>query len=206
MSAIAAAPDISDDLPAQQRAVHQPETSEESSASIVPVKTTSTEGIRHIVPQEQSEDPATLAASEELRHTSLSEKSTANPSIGTVTDQDAVEAAAQEEDKEMKEIDKSSTPDQIPSDEQDEEMRERLSSPKKKRGRDNDEENKELREDELEKTASDGSAPNASRSTRSEPEKKRHRDGSEDRPVEAAVLLQSNKVCRKYYALLCTGY
>ncbi|KAH6673780.1 hypothetical protein B0J14DRAFT_591584 [Halenospora varia] len=120
------------------------------------------------------EDPATMAASEELKHTSISDKTTTKEEI----------AAAQpehSEDKDMEETAKDTTPEVEPSDAQDEEMRERISSPKKKRGRDQDDDTRDL-EDNIDGPGSsaEGGAVNGSRTKRSGPEKKRPRDTSED--------------------------
>jgi len=72
------------------------------------------------------------------------------------------------------------TPETQVDDMQDEEMKERISSPKKKRGRDQDEDVQEAADEKAEE-GSDGSAANGRRLTTSEPEKKRRpRDMSED--------------------------
>jgi hypothetical protein len=124
----------------------------------------------------EKDDPATMAASEELKHTSISDK------IATTTRVEApsTEAEAEGEDKQMGE--RVGTPDAEPSEAQDEEMRERLSSPKKKRGRDQDDDTKELDSGNPDEAGSsaDGSGLNGNRTIRSEPEKKRPRDTSEE--------------------------
>jgi hypothetical protein len=122
------------------------------------------------------DDPATMAASEELKHTTISDK--VIPTSQKDQAQNAVEVKHAGEDKTMKER----TPEADPTDAQDEEMRERISSPKKKRGRDQDEDTRELDEINLDEPGSsaDGSVMNGSRTTRSGPEKKRPRDTSED--------------------------
>jgi hypothetical protein len=126
------------------------------------------------------EDPATMAASEELKHTTISDKVV--PPSQKDQAQDVVHAESAGEDKDMKEIVKESTPEANLTDAQDEEMRERIYSPKKKRGRDQDEDTKELDESTLDEPGSsaDGSVINGSRTMRSGPEKKRPRDTSED--------------------------
>ncbi|KAG9231728.1 hypothetical protein BJ875DRAFT_106914 [Amylocarpus encephaloides] len=127
--------------------------------------------------KDTQEDAATTAASEELKHTTISD----NVSSGPKKDRSIVEAEATEQDKEMSEPVKDSTPEADPSDIQDEEMRERISSPKKKRGRDQDDDGKELQDSLANSPGSaDGSALNGNRTTRSEPEKKRPRDTSEE--------------------------
>jgi len=135
---------------------------------------------RHDHTHTQKEDPATVAASEELKHTTISDKATTiapAPSVPT-----AILAELEDQhDKLMEE--KATTPDPEPTDAQDEEMRERLSSPKKKRGRDQDDDIKELEDDRGDEPGSsaDGSVVNGGRTMRLGPEKKRPRDGSEDR-------------------------
>ncbi|TVY18587.1 Nucleoporin [Lachnellula arida] len=120
------------------------------------------------------DDPATMAASEELKHTTISDK------VLPTSPKDQAQHVAGE-DKTMKETVKEGTPEADLTDAQDEEMRERISSPKKKRGRDQDEETREL-DNNLDEPGSsaDGSVLNGSRTTRLGPEKKRPRDTSED--------------------------
>jgi hypothetical protein len=132
---------------------------------------------QHEQPQPPKDDPATVAASEELKHTSISDK----VACETEADLGSADVEAAGEDKDMK----ASTPDGNLTDAQDEEMRERLSSPKKKRGRDQDEDEdkKDSSDDRGDDPTSsaDGSVVNGNRTTRSEPEKKRRpRDTSQD--------------------------
>ncbi|KAE8447762.1 hypothetical protein EG329_010156 [Mollisiaceae sp. DMI_Dod_QoI] len=126
----------------------------------------------------QKEDPATVAASEELKHTTISDK------IATVSrvHPPDVQTDFAGEDKDMGDSARFSTPETDPTDAQDEEMKERLASPKKKRGRDLEDESKDLEDDGVDEPGSsaDGSVVNGSRTTRLEPEKKRPRDTSED--------------------------
>ena len=134
--------------------------------------------------QNGNDDPATIAASEELRQTTITDKPPTKEHRDTDSAESEPEGAA--EDKVMHETEGTSTPPLL-SDGPDEEMRERLSSPKKKRGRDQDDDGREARGAEEERGSSaDGSVVNgsASRSKRLEPEKKRVRDGSEDRSSE----------------------
>jgi hypothetical protein len=182
MSTPAAADADPTNLPTQTQSVNQAET--ESNRDL-PARTMA-EDERHDQPTLQKEDPATVAASEELRHTSISDNVAAASKGDTVV----AEAEPAEGDKEMRESGKANTPDPEPSDAQDEEMRERLSSPKKKRGRDQDEDVKELEDDNPDEPGSsaDGSVVNGSRSTRLGPEKKRPRDGSEDRSTGAVEV------------------
>lgn len=122
------------------------------------------------------DDPATMAASEELKHTTISDK------VLPTSPKDQARHVVADEDKTMKETVKEGTPEADLTDAQDEEMRERISSPKKKRGRDQDEETRELDDNNLDEPGSsaDGSVINGSRTTRLGPEKKRPRDTSED--------------------------
>ena len=97
----------------------------------------------------------------------------------------------------MDENAKSSTPEPVePTDAQDEEMRERLSSPKKKRGRDQD----QVDDNGEDPTSSADGSVNGNRTTRSEPEKKRRpRDTSEDF-TKTADMVEDAKV-----RLYCIG-
>lgn len=130
---------------------------------------------RHEPTQNHKEDPATVAASEELKQTSLSDKV-------TVPRENPPEAHTElvEEDKDMGEPERLTTPETNVDDAQDEEMKERITSPKKKRGRDQDEDSQEVADEKAEE-GSDGSTANGRRTMTSEPEKKRRpRDISED--------------------------
>ncbi|KAH7313120.1 hypothetical protein BKA65DRAFT_467537 [Rhexocercosporidium sp. MPI-PUGE-AT-0058] len=136
---------------------------------------------RHEHGDAHKDDPATMAASEELKHTTISDKTSTKS---------RVQGPASEptgEDKVMEETPKAGTPDLEPTEVQDEEMRERLSSPKKKRGRDQDDDTRDFGEDNVDEPGSsaDGSVINGGRTTRSEPEKKRPRDTSEELPKSA---------------------
>jgi hypothetical protein len=129
---------------------------------------------------DDNEDPATQAASENLKHASISEK---EPPEGLETsafrgaDSTAAEHLKEEPGRPI-------TPEQAePSDAQDEEMKERISSPKKKRGREQDDEARDLEAAgsvEEVGASTNGSAVNGGRTTRLAPEKKRHRDASVD--------------------------
>jgi hypothetical protein len=143
----------------------------------------------------EKDDAATMAASEELKHTTISDKvhvSALEPSATRLE-------PAGGEDK-MQESVKDTTPDVEPTDTQEEEMKEKLTSPKKKRGRDTYDESKELEGDNIDETGSsaDGSAVNGSRSEREGPEKKRHRDTSED-PAKIAEKAVEVKVSDLYF-------
>ncbi|EDN98444.1 hypothetical protein SS1G_13303 [Sclerotinia sclerotiorum 1980 UF-70] len=119
------------------------------------------------------DDPATMAASEELKHTTISDKLPL-PTEGA-------EAETHTEDKKMSGKNKDTTPEAEPIDAQDEEMRDRVSSPKKKRGRDQDDDPNQLEDNSTRNngSVSEGSL-NGSRTMRSGPEKKRPRDTSQE--------------------------
>ena len=142
----------------------------------------------------EKDDAATMAASEELKHTSISDKVLIASSLEPSTTR--LEPAG--EDK-MEELVKETTPDAEPTDAQDEEMKEKLSSPKKKRGRDTYDESKEIEGANIDETGSsaDGSGVNGSRTDREGPEKKRHRDTSED-PTKVAEKAAEVKVSVLY--------
>lgn len=147
----------------------------------------------------EKDDAATMAASEELKHTTISDKVL----IASTLEQRATRLEPAREDKNMEETVGESTPEPEPTDAQDEEMKEKLSSPKKKRGRDTYDESKELEGENVDETGSsaDGSAVNGSRTEREEPEKKRHRDTSED-PLKVAGKAGEVKV--RFLSLLPT--
>jgi hypothetical protein len=125
----------------------------------------------------EKDDEATMAASEELKHTTISDKNTPSAS-----DSSAAQPESSGGDKKAGVSARESTPKPEPTDAQDEEMKEMLSSPKKKRGRDQDDDMQHLERDDVDEIGSsaDGSAVNGSRTERLGPEKKRHRDISED--------------------------
>ncbi|PQE14275.1 DEAD DEAH box helicase protein [Rutstroemia sp. NJR-2017a BVV2] len=126
----------------------------------------------------QTDDAATMAASEELKHTTISEKS----QIPSGEDQQHVETQVVPEDKEMSGTDKDTTPEAEPTDAQNTEMKERISSPKKKRGRDQDDDTAQPENDSTGNAdaAREGGSSNGNRTMRTGPEKKRPRDTSED--------------------------
>lgn len=121
--------------------------------------------------QTETDDAATMAASEELRHTTISDR--VNPTeLREAAEQGS---ALQGEDKDMGEHVRSSTPEH-------DELKERLSSPKKKRGRDFEDDIRDEGENEAGQNGSAAAegATYTSRTSRSEPEKKRPRDTSEE--------------------------
>lgn len=162
----------------EEVAIHEADVIE--SNHHLPARTMAQGGDRRVQQDVPAEDAATTAASEELKHTTISDKVLL---VSKSSEESAaVESEATGEDKDMSETIKDITPEADPTDVQDEDMRERISSPKKKRGRDQDEDTKDLEESSAEAPGSaDGCAPNgSSRTTRDGPEKKRPRDTSED--------------------------
>ncbi|CAG8972506.1 hypothetical protein HYALB_00001198 [Hymenoscyphus albidus] len=142
----------------------------------LPARTMAHGGDRRNQEDEPAEDAATTEASEELKHTTISDK--VLPVFQSNQEPEGVKSEA--EDKEMKEIIKDITPEADLTDAQDENMREQIYSPKKKRGRDQDEDSKDLERNGEASGSADGSGSNGSRSTRDGPEKKRPRDTSEE--------------------------
>jgi len=108
------------------------------------------------------DDAATIAAGEELKQTTISDKEL------VLEEKDNTMPLV--EDKVMEERRKSTTPEPAITEEKDELMRERISSPKKKRGRDDDEAKDP---DSPEKIGETAEGLNGSRTFR---EKKRPRD------------------------------
>lgn len=180
MSSSAAADAVSPEKADQSPVIHASDVME--SNHDLPARTMAEEETKEQT-QPEKDDPATTAAREELRHTSISDRITPTSRVKPPN----AEAEPESEDKQMKE--RASTPDAEPSDAQDEEMRERLSSPKKKRGRDQDDDTRELDDGDADKqgSAADGSVLNGNRTIRSGPEKKRPRDTSEDEELSKSA-------------------
>ena len=137
----------------------------------------------------ETDDAATMAASEELRHTTLSDR------VNLSAQGEGAEpgSAPLEADKDMGEHVRSSTPEH-------DELKERLSSPKKKRGREFEDDVRDMGEADAGEngSATAGGVVNTSRTSRSEPEKKRPRDTSEETKTaarEAATLKVSLGHC-----------
>lgn len=131
----------------------------------------------------EKDDPATMAASEELKHTSISDRILIAPEDHPAVTEDA------KEDNDMKETAKAHTPEPEASDVRDEDMREQISSPKKKRGRDIDDDAKESVTENETLSVVNG------RTARSEPEKKRPRDTSIE-PGKTASSLKVIMMCQ----------
>lgn len=139
------------------------------------------------------EDAATHAASENLKRTTISDRQPVEGAeIAPMTGVDD-SVTHKEEDKSAKQT----TPEPLEvSDTQALEMKENISSPKKKRGRDQDDEDREIGAADCSEeaiTSPSESSVNGGRTTRSEPEKKRHRDASVD-TIVAADSGTDNKV------------
>ena len=155
---------------------------------------------------DDKEDAATQAASENLKHTTISDKDPAEDTVVSGMAETDLPTEEKHDEGSMKQM----TPEpKEPSDVLDEEMKERISSPKKKRGREQDDEARDLEaagsSDEAGIT-SNGSAVNGGRTTGSAPVKKRHRDTSVD-TVTAADSGTEAKVacnfCRFEYSAEC---
>lgn len=194
----------------EEVAIHEADVIE--SNHHLPARTMAQGGDRRDQKDVPAEDAATTAASEELKHTTISDK--VLPVSKSSEESTAVESEATGEDKDMNETIKDITPEADSTGVQDEEMRERITSPKKKRGRDQDEDAKDLEESSAEAPGSaDGSAPNgSSRTMRDGPEKKRPRDTSEDytnaageEEIKVAVLFLSCTVSF-IFANFCAGH
>lgn len=129
---------------------------------------------------DDNEDPATQAASENLKHASISEKEPPE----RFESSNVMEGGSTAPGQIWEEPARPTTPGATQlSDAQDEEMKERISSPKKKRGREQDDEVRDLEAAGSVEEAGispNGNAVNGGRTTRLAPEKKRHRDASVD--------------------------
>jgi hypothetical protein len=112
------------------------------------------------------DDAATMAASEELKHTTISDKVNMTPE----NEAPVPKLEPPREDKDVEEQTKAGAAEGDSTEAKHEEMKESISSPKKKRGRDFEDDSKDVE-------GEDGSNGGA---LRSEPEKKRPRDTSED--------------------------
>jgi hypothetical protein len=139
---------------------------------------------------DKEEDPATQAASENLRQTTISDKEPVESTDATVMSDVDQPSANREDEQPGNRMTPEAT---VPTDAQDEEMKERVSSPKKKRGREQDDEPRdpEAADDTEEIGGSpNGAAVNGGRTTRLAPEKKRHRDQSVDTIAAAEPILE----------------
>ena len=121
--------------------------------------------------QTQTDDAATMAASEELRHTTISDR--VNPNAERENTGAGTEIQGQ--DKDMRGQAKPTTPEH-------DELKERISSPKKKRGREFEDDIRDVGGNDIGQNGSaiDVGSASQSRTVRSEPEKKRPRDTSEE--------------------------
>lgn len=110
----------------------------------------------------REEDAATMKASDELKRTTISDKK-----------------------DEEKENQQGSSPG---ANAEDKDLKDGISSPKKKRSREEDE--KDAKEGEKNRVPSSGSASNSDRADRSEPEKKRPREEGEEDESPADMVLK----------------
>lgn len=174
MSSIAATNSSSLESPEQMKPVNH-EREMETTNHDLPARTLLEQADEEHHDHLEREDPATMAASEELKHTTISDKVLNT----TAYDPTVKRPGNVVEDKDMEEPAKASTPEPETHDTHEEELRERLSSPKKKRGRDTDDDTRDVESIADNETGSsvDGAA-NGRRTIRSEPEKKRPRDTS----------------------------
>lgn len=145
--------------------------------------------------EQQDEDSATMKASEDLKHTRISDK---EPTEGEAPKNDAdIAKPLSGKDGHTSGFTKETTPEpSTRSGGEDDGMMEQISSPKKKRVREQDDETKEsdgIDKVNKERVPSNGSATSAGRSDRLEPEKKRHRDTLEG-GADAAGVAASQQV------------
>ncbi|KAL3428376.1 hypothetical protein PVAG01_01885 [Phlyctema vagabunda] len=132
----------------------------------------------------ERDDPATTAAREELKHTSISDKNlpeSARQPEGTATD-------ASDQDKPMEGTEKVIAPGTKLTPAKQEDLRERLSSPKKKRGRDQDNDTEYSDDSKNEEGSADGATADGGR------EKKRHRDTSEGPTKDTDPVLEAKEM------------
>ncbi|KAI2622226.1 hypothetical protein GGS26DRAFT_251999 [Hypomontagnella submonticulosa] len=139
------------------------------------------------------EDPDTAAARKELKQTVISDR--IDPSTMPATDADLAPKAVTTGDKVST---KASTPDRESVEPQSDDLRDQVSSPKKKRARDEVDESRETPSDANGDVSPIGADAGASlnRTDRSEPEKKRPRDVSSESKVNSdapAVSSESKK-------------
>ena len=130
-----------------------------------------------------NDDAATIAAGEELKQTTISDKEQT-----PLKAEEILPVEPGTEDKVMEEPAKATTPEPPTTDEQDKVMHERISSPKKKRGRDIDDDARDIESPEKSGSTAEG-ALNGSRTIRSGPEKKRPRDTSEEHKTPGLALI-----------------
>ncbi|KFX86633.1 hypothetical protein V490_08995 [Pseudogymnoascus sp. VKM F-3557] len=142
--------------------------------------------------EQQDEDSATMKASEDLKHTRISDR---EPAEGESSKQEAeVAKPLSDKGENASSITKETTPERSTrSGAEDDGMMEQISSPKKKRVRELDDEAKESDKVNKERVPSNGSATSADRSDRLEPEKKRHRDTLEGGAEAAAIAAASQQ-------------
>lgn len=142
--------------------------------------------------EQQDEDSATMKASEDLKHTRISDK---EPTEGEASSNEAGTAEPlSSKGGHTSGFTTETTPERSTrSGGEDDGIMEQITSPKKKRVRELDDETKESDKINKERVPSNGSATSADRSDRLEPEKKRHRDTLEG-GAEAAGVAASQQV------------
>lgn len=135
------------------------------------------------------EDPDTAAARKELKHTVISDKP--NLSAMSAAEKDSAPAPAPNSSVTGDKVSgNASTPDRDSAERQTGDLRDQVSSPKKKRAHDEVDEPIEAHSDSNGDVSPIGtdSAPSLSRTDRSEPEKKRPRDVSSESKVNSGML------------------
>ena len=153
---------------------------------------------------QQEEDSATMKASEDLKHTTISDRQP----VDANTSENELEHTKDVSQKhgQAPPATEATTPERpAPSVGQDVEMRELISSPKKKRVRESDDEFKEGDDTKKikDRVPSNSSASSTDRTDRSEPEKKRPRDTSEgEAETTSDVLHEKVRLTRSEKQLL----
>jgi hypothetical protein len=155
---------------------------------------------------DDKDDAATMATSKELEQTTISDR--VDIASEKPTSSERHEDVDEEGDKKMPEPEpvKARTPEPSAPEtvEVDEDMRDRISSPKKKRGRDQDDDARDVETAEAgETTSSVEGVLNGSRTTRSGPEKKRPRDTSNE--LTKAEKSETEKVCLYFVQAACSS-
>lgn len=156
--------------------------------------------------EQQEEDSATMKASEDLKHTRISDR---EPTEGEGSRRDTeIAKPILDRDVHAPFFTKETTPDpSTRSDAEEEGMKEQISSPKKKRVRELDDETKEsdgIDKVSKERVPSNGSVTSVDRSDRLEPEKKRHRDTLEG-GVEISEVTASHQVLLMHPYVIYVG-
>jgi hypothetical protein len=152
------------------------------------------------------EDPETQAASQNLKNTTISDRNSLDLARENAEISSQPGQVTHDNDTTLPPPKRAKTPDTKVS--EDQEMKDKLSSPKKKRGRDTDD---DAKDNDADLEAADGSSgtgslnANGGRTTRSGPEKKRYRDASAE-PAKLEERLHSTEVGGYLYKLCDQTY